>query len=139
MASFTRIPDIHRGELAQQSLWLRLGLIPLFALVTLWVSESQHPVILALLAYGGSSALLALAHRVRVLGSSNVIYLGMVDTSLFLRAGVIMTGGAASPVLFLFFGLQAAYFILARPRVFIATAAFSVIVMIASAVLANSR
>ena len=31
MASFTRIPDINQGELAQQSLLLRLGLIPLFA------------------------------------------------------------------------------------------------------------
>jgi hypothetical protein len=139
MASFTRIPDIHRGELAQQSLWLRLGLIPLFALVTLWVSESQHPVILALLAYSGSSALLAAGYRVRVFGSSDVIYLGMVDTSLFLGAGVAMTGGAASPVLFLFFGLQAAYFILARPRAFVVTAAFSLIIMIASVALATYR
>lgn len=138
MVSFTKLPDIHRGELAQQSLLLRLILVPLFAIVSLWVAQTRTPIILALVLYILSSAILAAGYRKRILGSTDVIYFGMVDTALFLGAGTYFTDGAFSPVLFLFFGLQASYLILSTPRVFVAAAALSGLVMAVSVALVEA-
>ena len=98
MVSLIKMPNIHRGDLAQQSLWLRLGLIPLFALVALWVSGPHYLVVGSILAYVASSGLLALGYRKKFLGSTDVIYVGMVDTILFLGAGVLLTGGGTGQV-----------------------------------------
>ncbi len=132
MVSFIKMPNIHRGDLAQQSLWLRLGLIPLFSVVAIWVSGPHDLVIGSILVYVASSCLLALGYRGKFLGSTDVIYVGMVDTSLFLGAGVLLTGGAQSPVLPLFFGMQAAYLVLARPKVFIVASAIAAVAIIAA-------
>jgi signal transduction histidine kinase len=60
----------------------------------------------------------------------------MVDTGLFLGAGVIVTGGPQSPVLFLFIGMQAAFVVLARSSLFIFIASFSILAVTAAALLA---
>ena len=147
LVSFARTPDIHRGELAQQSLLLRLGLVPLFVLVTLGASSAAHsplgllgfsqPVGFLLVGYSLSSALLAAGYRFRAFGSSDVMYLGMVDTSVFLGVGTYLTGGPASPALFLFFAMPATYLVLATPRVFVTAAALSGVAMISAVILAE--
>jgi signal transduction histidine kinase len=88
-----------------------------------------------LLGYLLSSTLLAAGYRLRALGSSDVIYLGMVDTTVFLGVGTYLTSGAASPALFLFFAMPATYLVLATPRVFVTAAVLSGVAMTSSAVL----
>lgn len=137
MVSLTRIPNIQRGNLAQQSLWLRLGLISLFTVVALWVSPGYNAVLLIVSGYAASSVLLAVGYRIKLLGSTDVLYAGMLDTSLFLGAGVIVTGGYQSPVLFLFFGTQAAFLVLAQPKIFVVSSLLSILVITASVLLSG--
>jgi signal transduction histidine kinase len=138
MVSITNASNTHPGDLARQNLLLRPALILLLGVVALWVAESRLPLLLALGAYTASSLVLALGYRSRLLGSSDVVYFGMVDTNLFVGAGVLFTGGLLSPVLFLFFGMQATYFVLANPKTSIIAAIISMLVMTASAALSGS-
>jgi hypothetical protein len=117
---------------------LRPVLISLFAAVALWVSGVHYSIVLVVAAYTASSLLLAAGFRFRRLGSSAVVYAGMVDTSLFLGAGTFLTGGPASPVLYLFFVLQATYLVLATPRTFGVTAVTSMAVMIIPVIMVDS-
>ena len=98
MVTLIKMPNIHRGDLAQQSLWLRLGLIPLFAVVALWVSGLHYLVVGSILAYIASSGLLALGYRAKFFGSTDVIYVRKVDTILFLGVSTLLTGGGAGQV-----------------------------------------
>jgi hypothetical protein len=138
VGSLTEVPSISRGDLARQSLLLRPVLISLFAAVALWVSGVHYSIVLVVAAYTASSLLLTAGFRFRLLGSSAVVYAGMVDTSLFLSAGTFLTGGPASPVLYLFFVLQATYLVLATPRTLGVTAVTSVAVMIIPVIMVDS-
>ncbi|HEU0022818.1 MAG TPA: hypothetical protein VFR55_14275, partial [Dehalococcoidia bacterium] len=120
MVSLTSTPNPQRRNLAQQSLWLRLGLIVLFTVVTLWVSPDYTVVLLMVSAYIASSGLLAVGYRAKILSATALHYASMLDTSLLLGAGVIVTGGPQSPVMFLFIGMQAAFLVLEQSRLFIA-------------------
>ena len=63
LVSFARIPNIQRGELARQSLWVRIVLIPLFGLISLQVADSYIPVAIALTLYCLSSGIIAAVYR----------------------------------------------------------------------------
>ena len=77
--------------------------------------------------YALTSLIVAFGYKKRLLGSSDVVYFG-----LFLGAGVYLTGGAFSPVIYIFFGLSASYLLLSSPKAFVsATAASSVAIIVA--------
>jgi len=144
---FAAVPDIHRREIARQSLALRGALIPLFALVAIWgpnLSGAERfpitasPGLLATLGvYLLSSVLLAVGYWTRILGSADVVFLSLADTILFLCAGTYFTGGAASPVVFLFITLPAAYLVLATPALFLLATSVSLVFLVAAILLAQ--
>lgn len=144
MVSLPNTPNItgeaiQRENLAQQSLWLRLGLVFLFTVVGLWVSPGYNAVLLIVSLFVVSSALLAVGYWTKLLCPADVHFAGMLDTSLFLGAGVIVTGGPQSPVLFLFIGTQAAFFILTQSKLSIIVSSFSILVLTAAVLLSGSN
>ncbi len=72
MVSIINASNTHPGDLARQSLLLRPALMVLLGVVGLWVTESPHPLALALATYAVSTLVLALGYRSRLLGSSDV-------------------------------------------------------------------